>query len=134
MAGRTDGGFLDLCVGCLTLQASQGTDCGKRGGPVLKSRLYPVRSLERKENLESSLKEELFWQEGPEEDKGSHTHTHTHTQRNLYVRIKDSGWETTCQGLPRLPDQQRGPGIDLLLRVEAGDTGLGQGPRPMATP
>lgn len=37
---------------------------------MLKSRLYPVRGLERKENLESSLKEKLFWQEGPEENKG----------------------------------------------------------------
>lgn len=39
----------------------QGIDWGKSGGPGLKSRLYPVRGLERKENLEfESLKEELF--------------------------------------------------------------------------
>lgn len=65
-------GLPGLCVRRLTLQARHGT-CrvltGGRGGPVLKSRLYPVRGLERKKNLESSLKEELFWQEGPEEDK-----------------------------------------------------------------
>lgn len=37
----------------------QGTDWGKSGGSVLKSQRSPVTGLERKGNLESSLKEEL---------------------------------------------------------------------------
>lgn len=44
-----------LCEHC----TGQGTDWEKTGRPEPKSQRYPVRGLERKGNLESSLKEEL---------------------------------------------------------------------------
>lgn len=46
------------------------TDWGKSGGPARKNQRCPVRGLERKGNLESSLKGEPCGQEGVEENKG----------------------------------------------------------------